>query len=259
MRLATASNATSPSTQRESPYATPLRRKSSATVDKYFGNEDNVGLLVLDDPESYAIKQNASTIGTGEESPGTLQAKAAGNARWTSSGEAAVVVGLESAHDPQASVDIRTVKLKRKHLETFLSTSKSFGNISESALPKRESGERDDVTAVQQWLIEHKDKRPIAGACSKRTRFVGLHNNAEGGMWAILDRDIFMNDILHEYLGNDEWSSEARTSSIGFPHAVLEVRREGSHSSALIQTLDRSHLVSSPSCYFQGALLTIPG
>jgi SPX domain protein involved in polyphosphate accumulation len=44
-------------------------------------------------------------------------------------------------------------------------------------------------------------------------------------------------------LVNEDWPLTARLSAIQFPHAILEVRREGAQSASLIQTLDRSHLV----------------
>ncbi|KAF2677249.1 hypothetical protein K458DRAFT_350541 [Lentithecium fluviatile CBS 122367] len=231
------------STPQESRTTTPKRRISSANVDKYFGNMDETGLLILDHPESFAIKQNASTIGSTEETTGTIQAKAAGNARWASSGEAAVVVGLE-----RPTEDVKSARLKRKYLAAFLDTDVSFDNPQDSEVQDRDETERDEstevcTTAIRQWLEEHKNVKPIAGVCSKRTRFVGLHNNSAGGMWATLDVGIVMKDSVHMDLNGEEWFSEARTDSKGFPHAVLEVRREGTHSSTLIQTLDHSHLV----------------
>lgn len=243
MCLHTVADATAVGTPQGSTDATPKRRKSSATVDRYLGSEESVGLLVLDHAESFAIKQNASTIGSSEELAGTLQAKAAGNARWTSSGDAAVVVGLE-----QASGEKSTAKLRRKHLAAFLNTSVPSNTRQDSGLQDQTSGEigeqtTDDTEAVRQWLTEHREVKPVAGICSNRTRFVGLHNNRDGGLWATLDRDVFMKNDLHKHLHDEESLSEARRDSKEFPFAVLEIRREGSYSSTLFQILDRSHLV----------------
>jgi SPX domain protein involved in polyphosphate accumulation len=49
---------------------------------------------------------------------------------------------------------------------------------------------------------------------------------------------------LYKDLADDDWTSAARGESPKqFPHAILEIRREGNQAMALIQTLDRSHLV----------------
>jgi hypothetical protein len=85
--------------------------------------------------------------------------------------------------------------------------------------------------------------RPIASICSRRTRFVGLHSSAVGGCWASLDRDIILRKSLPEDLCRDGSFTEVATDASSFPHAVLELRREGAQSASLIRLLDRSHLV----------------
>jgi SPX domain protein involved in polyphosphate accumulation len=227
------------STPHQSHTTIPSHRISAANAESQSGIADNVGHLILDHPESFAIKQNASTIGSSEENTGTLQAKAAGDVRWASSGDAAVVVGLEDT-----TKEIRLAKLKRKHLTAFLDTEAPL----DTALPNGLQTEGDEnadinITNSRQWLAEHKDVKPIVGVCSKRTRFVGLHNNVSGGTWATLDSNVFMKTSMQKDLSNEEWWSDAQSGSKGFPHAVLEVRQEGNHSSTLIQILNRSYLV----------------
>lgn len=235
-----------PPTAGPSPQATPSRRKSSVTTDRFLGGEDAVGLLVLDHPESFAIKQNARSLGSGEEVAGTMQVQAAGNARWTSSDDAALALNLESPAE-----HVLAVKLERKQLPCFLDTTVPLEQLQlpksqESSPPHPNADEGTSLATARQWLESHEKVRPVVGICSKRTRFMGLHNNSAGGMWATLDRDIFMKSTLHEDLADEDWISAARMGSINFPHAVLEIRREGVHSSTLIQTLDRSHLVGKP-------------
>ncbi|PVH92536.1 hypothetical protein DM02DRAFT_722056 [Periconia macrospinosa] len=243
MHLYPGPNATASPILKDSLETTPKRRKNSTNVHKFSGGEDCVGIIVLDHPESFAIKHNTTTVASSEETVGTSPAKAAGNARWTCSTDAAVAVGLD-----QASEDVTIAKLKRKHLAAFLDTSVFFKDRKEPALRNRQNGNGDEdlkanITATRQWLMKHKEVRPIAGICSKRTRFVGLHNNSAGGIWATMDRDVFMKDSLHKDLNDEDRLFEARISSAQVPHAVLEVRCEGNHSAALIQTLDRTHLV----------------
>ncbi|KAI4919545.1 hypothetical protein J4E90_001681 [Alternaria incomplexa] len=220
---------------------TPLRRHSSTTnLDPYLGSEDTTGVVVLDHPEAFAFKQNASTIGATEELQGSIGIKAAGQVRCCASGEAAVVVCTEADAQGQSPVAVKTAKMERKRLQSFLDTSVREDNMKHS-----ENGSaKDDAPAVRQWLAEHQSTKPIAGAVSKRTRFTGLHNNSTGGIWATLDKDICLKDSLYKDLADDDWTSAARAESAKkFPHAVLEIRREGNQAMALIQTLDRSHLV----------------
>ena len=231
---------------RGSPGAIPKRCKSSATMCKYFGGEDSIGLLILDHLKSFAIKQNVSTIDSSEENVETPQVRTAGTARWTCSSDAVIAVGLE-----QPSEDVTIAKLKRKHLAAFLDRPSPFKTRQDSDLQNQENGNGGEesqasITATRQWLTKHKEVKPIAGICSKRTRFVGLHNNGTEGTWAAMDRNVFINDSLYKHLNDKDWLTEARAGCTEFPHAVLEIRREGNHSSELIQTLDHSHLVRRP-------------
>lgn len=252
MRLITAPSR--PGT-RSSPEATPFTRRSSSASDRFLGSEDGVGLLVIDHPDVFAIKQNASSLGSGEETAGTLQVKAAGNARWTSSGKAGVALDLEKPSEQSV-----TASLGRSQLPGLFDSSASPNDLgfssqspgSASAATNASSG----VEAARKWLDSHDGIVPIAGVTSKRTRFMGLHNTSNGGIWATLDRDIFLKSDLHEDLRNDDWLSAARTKSLPFPHAVLEVRKEGAHSAALIQTLDRSHLVCNLNLHWLTIFLT---
>ncbi|KAH7380013.1 hypothetical protein BKA66DRAFT_442344 [Pyrenochaeta sp. MPI-SDFR-AT-0127] len=234
------------STRDGSTQATPGRRQSSATnIDRYFGNEDDVGLVVLDHAEAFAIRQNASTIGSSEEAQGNIGTKAAGNIRWVSSGKAAVVISGGADLQGQSSADVKTARLERKALQAFLdpSSDPSVSKRSKSRTKQLNGFAKDDPSAVRQWLTENQSSKPIAGVASKRTRFNGLHNNSVGGVWATLDRDVYMKASLHEDLEHDDWASAARSGSTKFPHAILEVRREGIQATSLIQTLDKSHLV----------------
>jgi hypothetical protein len=247
-RLYTSS--TKSSSRKQSAHATPERRTSSAAkTDRYLGNEDEVGLLVLDHAEAFAMKQNASTISSTEATKGNIVFKAAGNIHFVSSGEAAVVVCTNTKGQQQATSNIKTAKMRVKSLQGLLSegadtSSKANGtNPTQQHDVKPDGGHHGDVAAVRQWIAEHQEAKPIVGVGSKRTRLIGLHNNSSGGIWATLDRDVYMKRSMSKDLRKDDWPSEARSDAIRFPHAILEVRREGPQATSLIQTLDRSHLV----------------
>lgn len=230
---------------------TPIRRHSSTTnMDPYFGNEDTTGLVVLDHAEAFAFKQNASTIGAIEEIQGSIGIKAAGQVRCCASGGAAITVCTQSDAQGQSPPAVKTAKVERKSLKNFPSAS-----INEDGT--KHSG---DASAVRQWLSEHPSAKPIAGAISKRTRLTGLHNNSTGGIWATLDKDVYLKDSLYKDLEDDDWALAARSESAKkFPHAILEIRREGNQAMSLIQTLDRSHLVRQSPAPCEIGVLTSAG
>ena len=239
---------------------TPLRRyPSTANIDTYFGNEDTTGLVVLDHAEAFAFKQNASTIGAAEETQGVTGIKAAGQVRCCASEQAAVVVCTD-ADTPHPSPDsVRMAKMERKSLTRFLDTSADEDNVKHAGSPTEST--KDNALAIRQWLTEHQSTKPIAGALFKRTRFTGLHNNSAGGIWATLDRDVCFTESLYNDLQDDDWTVAARSESAKkFPHAILEIRREGNQATSLIQTLDRSHLVRQiPTVYISLPALMTPG
>ena len=247
MRLYTGSP--NPSPRNQSTHATPKRRQSSATnTARHLGKEDEVGLLVLDHAEAFAIKQNASTISAAEATKGNNLFKAAGNVHCVSSGEAVIVVCDEANGAQQTTSNIKSARLRVKSLPDYLDTdAESSQGVNGRASQKNgveEDGEGEkDLTTVRKWLAKHKEVQPIAGVGSKRTRFVGLHNNSAGGVWATLDKDVYMKASMVKELAKNEWPSAARTNALNFPHAILEVRREGAQATSLIQSLERSHLV----------------
>lgn len=245
MRLYAASSKHSSTNQ--SGNATPARRKSSsANTERCFDKEDDVALLVLDHAEAFAFKQNASTIGSSEASKTII--RAAANVRCVLSGKAAVVVCTDAqCQQPQSTCMVKKAKIETRTLKDFLDTSTAENGsykLSTQQNDKPAKCNDTDIAEVRRWMVEHKEAKPIAGVGSKRTRFIGLHNNSAGGIWATLDRDIYMKDTLEKDLVYDDWPSAARSKAIQFPHAILEVRREGAQATALVQALDRSHLVS---------------
>lgn len=237
-------------TRVQSARTTPARRQSSvANTDKYFGTGDDVAHLILDHAEAFAMRQNASTIGSTEATKGNVVFKAAGTVQCVASGEATVAVRIENKSQQSPVVDIKLARVGAKSLQSLWGGGASRENASSIASmapgDKNPSGYNDaDTTAIKQWLSEHEEVRPIAGIASKRTRFTGLHNTSAGGLWASLDRDVYMKASMSDDLSSDDWPSAAQSKAVKFPHAILEVRREGTHAASLIQLLDRTHLVS---------------
>ncbi|KAF1921785.1 hypothetical protein BDU57DRAFT_436690 [Ampelomyces quisqualis] len=244
MRLYT--GGTQLASRNQSANATPARRQSSAaSTDRYLGTGDEVGLLVLDHAEAFAMKQNASTIGSTEATKGNIVFKAAGHMHRVSSGDAAVVVCADTdAQQPGVKTTRGSVKSLQALWGEGIRSSAGFGNGSKNQEEnKQNTSGGSELSAVRQWFQEHKEARPIAGIGSKRTRFIGLQNSSAAGVWATLDKDVYMKECMSKDFASDDWPSAARSEAVKFPHAILEVRREGSEAALLIQTLDRSHLV----------------
>ncbi|EAT87592.2 hypothetical protein SNOG_05201 [Parastagonospora nodorum SN15] len=219
MRLYTGS--TRSSSRNQSARPSPTRRKSSAAnTDKYFGNGDEVGLLVLDHAEAFAFKQNASTISSTEATKGNAIFKAAGNVHCISSGDAAVVVRIDTNDQKQTESEVKTARTSLKTLPGLWSEQTQASGTQED----QASRSNNELAAVRQWLTEHKEVKPIAGVGSKRTRFVGLQNNSGAGLWATLDKEVYMKGSMSQDLANADWPSAARSNAIKFPHAILEVQ-----------------------------------
>ncbi|OCL14007.1 hypothetical protein AOQ84DRAFT_281997, partial [Glonium stellatum] len=239
------------SSSNSSPYATPSRRNSSGRLDSAGQSEkdDDAGLLVLDDPEQFTQKQNESTIAD-KEATGRLVAKAVGSARWTSGGQAAIVVGLEPQTEMTKTDNVRIAKLKRKHLDALLEPTRPFNarRLSHSSTVSENASQTvdevsDAISNVREWLVSNQQVKPIVEIISKRTRFSGLSNGLSGGLWANLDMNIYMKKFVPGELSDAEWASKLQNHSHRFPYAVLEIRREGSQSADAIKALDSSHLV----------------
>ncbi|KAF1814662.1 hypothetical protein P152DRAFT_447991 [Eremomyces bilateralis CBS 781.70] len=206
-----------------------------------------VGCVIVDDLELYGEKQSG---GAEPVAPAAL-------ARWTSTGEGRVIVPREGA----TGFDVAPVK--RKRLSGFLDlhneyiysqrgsgialgkrsnpngapSSKSSVGADESSLQQKERDERN----VRSWLMEHPNLKPQATVMSQRTRFVGLTNNAEQGIWVALDRGLEIYPGLETTPGDSNSVLGEQRAPIHFPFALLTVLSVGPHN--LFKTLDSSHLL----------------
>ncbi|KAK8256111.1 hypothetical protein IWZ00DRAFT_151201 [Phyllosticta capitalensis] len=236
---------------RASPFETPKRRNSNERLDSLADNErtDDFGVLFLDDAERYARQRSATTVVETEETPGKPAARVLGRAQWNSSGEASIVIANEG--EANAGTSTCVAKMKRKHLPVFLHLDRPFHSRTQSGLetiaetdaqPDTAGSSSNPVDDLRAWLQSHREVRPVAGYCSKRSRFVGLENDYEHGTWATLDTDIYMKPSLLPDLADSEWPTKVRSDSHPFPFAVLTVRTEGAQAHNIIKTLDHSHL-----------------
>ncbi|KAJ9658139.1 hypothetical protein H2201_007920 [Coniosporium apollinis] len=233
----------------DTPSRTPSHRLSRQGSDSntQTDGEPDAGTLVLDDLESFAQRQSSSAINDCEDSTGTSMTRPACTVRWTQADALAAVTLSPDQATPELR-ETQPAKLKRKHLAALLDLGRPFNIRQPSDRPPTEddndpptpTGETS-VENVRQWLVAHPEIEPLVEVSANRSRFIGLVNSSSNGVWATLDRDINMERPSHAKL---ERSNTAGTTdcALGFPYAVLHVRREGDDTPQLIKLLDSSHL-----------------
>ena len=232
------------------------RRVSLNDQNEYLsGVDDEAGVVVCDDLTRFASRWSSSTMDD-SELPGNALEKAAASLRYSSSGEAVVVVGMLSENKGDGEGPIQKAKLKRKLVHQLFDlnqplpsswaskASNCVNELSQSGLNSSQSLEN-----IRTWLRKHQDVHPLVHMQFKRTRFVGLEHSEARGMWATLDKDVSMKKSSLEQLNIDNATPTAKERRDSFwekfPHAILQIRWEGGGNIGLIRALDESHLVSA--------------
>lgn len=233
--------------------SSPPRSMSGRIVGTGGGmSENDVGVIICDDLERFAKRRSSATISDTENIPGMSAEKAVTSIRYTSRGNAVVVVGNSPGFGHPSAKGIisgvRKARFKRRALRDL------FGTNTEPSLTRTRSGssslsEEDhlqDADSVRKWLGDHREVQPLVQIQFNRSRFVGLGNNGSGGVWATLDQNVCMRRCSSETLNaNGDKLALIEGGAETFPHAVLEVRYEGERIPKLVAALDESHLV----CY----------
>ncbi|KIW85750.1 hypothetical protein Z517_01142 [Fonsecaea pedrosoi CBS 271.37] len=149
--------------------------------------------------------------------------KIALSAYWTRDKDAAVTLAGLS---PTSSGE-RTLLIDREDLGVALDRDAPLTNGSKEA------------TTVRQYLVEHRDVKPLAEVQTHRTRYSGMTNTADVANWATLDTSISFGSVDMDLLG--ELQPLPQTSRT-FPYATLHIRWEFARTPALVRALDDSHL-----------------
>lgn len=222
--------------------SSPRSSLSANTSRPSYRNDEEVGVIVCDDLESFARRQNSKTIS--EEKPGSVAEQAAASIRYCCSGDANLVVGSSAQNNsslPQSGTRLPASKAKVE----YKTVSRLF-DVSKADRPVHGKSS-EDSEQVCKWLCDHDKVQPLVQLQSRRTRFVGLRNNDMGGIWATLDTDVRIlrssKESVAEAQGFLTIMEAEKHNSVPFPHAILEVRIEGDVGSDLISRLDASHLV----------------
>ena len=206
--------------------------------------DEELGIIICDDLERFAQRQSSETISDTENRAGSPAEKAAASIRYSSNGDAVVVVGAvikDGCNSEGCDTEPlpKKARFKRKAIPRLFSTSgDDKGPIADHS---------QDSEQVSEWFVEHKEVQPLVQLRLRRTRFVGLKNSAETGLWATLDKDISLRRCPAELLagekGFDMTNHGGRKDTDIFPHAVLEIRTEGLIETDIIAALDASYLV----------------
>ena len=232
----------SPSSSRSSP------RGSIADPESTNNNRrknNGIGLIICDDLRKFSRRRSSETIEDIETSPGLATEKATASIRFSRLGDSSIAIDAiidgNSSRRSQGR-EFRTAKTSKKDIRRLYDNSNPDG--------RTDMEDARNTTDAVRLLAAHPELRPLVKIQCERTRFLGLNNSPEGGLWATLDTDIYMRECSPEQIFADksvlDVYEDTRKAFRNFPHAVLEVRIEGNGSGALIKALDESHLVSSP-------------
>lgn len=209
--------------------------------------EIDTGLCIVDDLDDYAQKQSSSTYNEVQH-PASGSKAPIGRFRWTSNSDVLLVLKSMQQDALRTPCGYEASRLKRKYLEDYLNTNKSF-KVRRKSDPVDEGGleakqrSAESVGRTRTWLERNEKVKPLAAVGSKRTRFLGLGNNQSQGQWAVLDQNIYTARPALAHLSGSDWAYHCRNDSTRFPYAVLQVRQEGVLAMDLIDLLDRSYLV----------------
>lgn len=145
------------------------------------------------------------------------------SAHWSSEPEAAVTLAGLSPTSSGSTI----LTIKNKDLATALQR--------ESSPPKLSN----EVSAVRNYLTEHRDVKPLAEVSSIRSRYLGITNSADVANWATLDSSITVTPVEMIHIDNSTYHPN---NGYAFPYAVLHIRWEFARTPAVVRTFDSSHL-----------------
>ncbi len=66
------------------------------------------------------------------------------------------------------------------------------------------AGASKEVNAVQNYLMEHRDVKPLAEVCINRSRYVGITNTGDVANWATLDSGVTVAPVDMAQLGEPQ-------------------------------------------------------
>lgn len=205
---------------------------------------------LFDNLRRYVQEQGTTTVGQTEDVEGSVASNAALNILWSAEPDA---IAITSDLSPMSTMPkrhrnqihpVRRVDLP-KCLTHQISSKEALNAPSKDA---KKSPNRKGASALQDFLGQHRDVKPLAEVHLSRSRFVGVCNSKEIGTWAVLDTDITMSPVDTSSVGiSSDPGSDAENliespESRPFPHAVLQFRWEFSRTPEIVRAFDNTHL-----------------
>jgi SPX domain protein involved in polyphosphate accumulation len=229
-----------------SPSAT--RRSSVARQDSIIDRGLDHGVIVLDDAERFAQKQNSIPVSDTEEAYTRPQTQPAATVMWTANDDAIMCIADNFTKNTVDGFKASS-RIRKKRLGPFLELDKSFrpqssGSGSTTPSSIRATSSEDVTEGARDWLRKHKQVSPLVAILSRRTRLSSLPSRGDHGQWCTIDSDIVLKKASQDEFQGKDWPQRIVNERSNFPYAVLEVRQEGKNEVDLIKILDDSHLVS---------------
>lgn len=244
------------SSSRSTPSSPMLSRRNSTA--SFAGNDDGMGVVLLDDVDRFAGVHTSATIDRILKSG----MRTAGQVRWCSRDPEALVIVADppissaAASSSSSSSSVQQeeenkkkkkpekleLKIKRKYVEALLDR-----NTESVPVKPGQGGEdrKSEMKKIKAWFRDHPNIKPLVRIESKRTRFSSV---ADGALWASLSKDIRMTKIggVTGWMvdSDDDRSRLTDGGTVDFPHAVLEVQWECTETPAFVKELARSHMVN---------------
>lgn len=97
----------------------------------------------------------------------------------------------------------------------------------------------NEVSAIRNYLTEHRDVKPLAELSSVRSRYLGITNSADVASWATLDASITVTPVDMAHIDDETYHPNTGDA---FPYAVLHIRWEFARTPAIVRTFDSSYL-----------------
>lgn len=163
-----------------------------------------------------------------QDSSTTRPTKVSMSAWWDHTDEAVVCMSDMKSPGPQYSL----TKVKKKDLCLALDR----GQAPDEG---KSSSKAASVRTVKDYLSEHRDLKPLVWIRSHRSRYCGITNSSEVGVWAVLDTGVGFSAVHSSKIGVSE---DDGGSKYEFPHAVLQMRWEFMAKPEVCRALDASHL-----------------
>ena len=212
------------------------------------GRGDEAGLIVCDDLDEFSRRKSSAPISGSEEFAGRFLDEAAATARYLPTGDAVLAVNILRNDDsePRTPGAFQSVLMRREAVRHLFDADPSNNKI-EQFLWEENSQNGQTFRVIREWLTIHQEVQPLVQLQHKRTRFVGLQNTDQAGMWATLDRDIMMKATPRGFFTSKDadlaFGGPEDSGFATFPFVVLEVRFEGGSETEFLSVLDKTHLV----------------